>query len=40
VEIRQDHCETREELMRWADILGDALERILEMDNLHKIELF
>jgi len=40
VEIRQNHCETREELMRWADILGDALERILEMDNLHKIELF
>ena len=40
VEIRQDHCETREELMRWADILGDALERILTMDNLHKVELF
>jgi len=40
VEIRQDHCETREELMRWADILGDALERILAMDNLHKVELF
>lgn len=40
VEVRQDHCETREELMRWADILGDALERILTMDNLHKVELF
>jgi len=40
VEIRQDHCETREELMRWAEILGDALERILAMDNLHKVELF
>ena len=40
VEIRQDHCETRQELMRWADILGDALERILEMDNLHKVEPF
>jgi predicted N-formylglutamate amidohydrolase len=40
VEIRQDHCETREELMRWADLLGDALERILGMDNLHRIEMF
>lgn len=40
VEVRQDHCETLEKLMRWADILGDALERILTMDNLHKVELF
>ena len=40
VEIRQDHCETREELMRWAELLGDALERIIGMDNLHRIELF
>ena len=40
VEIRQDHCETREELMRWAELLGDALERIVGMDNLHKIEMF
>ena len=40
VEIRQDHCETRAELMRWAEIFGDALERILAMDHLHKVELF
>jgi predicted N-formylglutamate amidohydrolase len=40
VEVRQDHCETPEQLDRWAGILGDALGRLLAMGNLHRIELF
>lgn len=40
VEIRQDHCETVDELERWSDILGEALARLLRMDNLHKVEQF
>jgi predicted N-formylglutamate amidohydrolase len=40
VEVRQDHCEAPEQLDRWAEILGDALERLLGMGNLHRIELF
>ncbi len=40
VEVRQDHCETPEQLDRWAEILGDALGRLLGMGNLHRIELF
>lgn len=40
VEVRQDHCETPEQLDRWAEILGDALGQLLSMGNLHKIELF
>jgi predicted N-formylglutamate amidohydrolase len=40
VEVRQDHCETPEQLDRWAEILGDALGRLLAMGNLHRIELF
>lgn len=40
VEVRQDHCETDEQLDRWAEILGDALGRLLGMGNLHRIELF
>lgn len=40
VEIRQDHCETAAELERWCDILGDALARLLRMDNLHRVEMF
>ncbi len=40
IEVRQDHCETREELSRWADLFGDALEKLLAMDNLHRVEHF
>ncbi len=40
VEVRQDHCETAEQLDCWAAILGDALGRLLAMGNLHRIELF
>jgi|APTNR8051073442_1049403.scaffolds.fasta_scaffold00115_13 predicted N-formylglutamate amidohydrolase len=40
VEVRQDHCETTEQLDRWAGLLGDALGRLLAMGNLHRIELF
>ncbi len=38
IEVRQDHCEAREGLWRWASLLGDALERLLAMDNLYKVE--
>lgn len=40
IEVRQDHCETREELTRWAAVFGDALETILAMDHVHKVEHF
>jgi predicted N-formylglutamate amidohydrolase len=40
VEVRQDHCETAEQLERWVDILGAALEQLLAMGNLHRIEQF
>jgi predicted N-formylglutamate amidohydrolase len=40
IEIRQDHCETAEEITRWADILGRALRKILTMDHVHKVEQF
>lgn len=40
IEVRQDHCETGAGLARMADILGCALERILQMPNLHRIEQF
>jgi predicted N-formylglutamate amidohydrolase len=40
VEIRQDHCETEGELWRWTHILGESLERILQMDHLHTVEMF
>jgi predicted N-formylglutamate amidohydrolase len=36
VEIRQDHCSTREEASHWADILADALRHILNLENLHE----
>jgi predicted N-formylglutamate amidohydrolase len=38
VEVRQDHCETQGDLERFADLIADALERILAMPNLHRIE--
>ena len=38
VEIRQDHCATREESSHWADILADALGHILTLDGLHEVQ--
>ncbi len=35
VEIRQDHCSTAEDAMRWADILADALRPILKSPLFH-----
>ncbi len=40
IEVRQDHCESEAQLERWADILADALGRLLAMGNLHRIEQF
>jgi len=40
IEVRQDHCESDVGLDRFADLLGDALERILAMPNIHRIEKF
>ena len=40
IEVRQDHCETLEELTRWSELFGDALEALLGMDHLHKVEHF
>src|SRR5512147_2278385 len=40
VEVRQDHCESAAKLDEFADLLADALERILAMPNLHRVEQF
>jgi predicted N-formylglutamate amidohydrolase len=40
IEVRQDHCETREELARWAEVFGEALEALLTMDHVHRVEHF
>jgi predicted N-formylglutamate amidohydrolase len=40
VEICQDHCESAAKLDEFADLLADALERILAMPNLHRVEQF
>ena len=32
--------QSEEELKRWAALLGDSLEEVMSMDNLHKIEHF
>lgn len=40
IEVRQDHCETRKKLIRWADMFGEVLETILTMDHVHKVEHF
>lgn len=40
VEIRQDHCETAQGLERWTGFLGEALQKVLKMDHLHKIEIY
>ena len=34
VEVRQDHCQSRWELDRWADLLAGALERILALPGV------
>ncbi len=40
IEVRQDHCESAGGLDRFADLVAAALERILAMPNLHRIEEF
>lgn len=40
IEVRQDHCESEAELDHWAALLAAALDRILGMANLHRIEHF
>ncbi len=40
IEVRQDHCETEAGLARMEGVIGRALERILQMPNLHRIEQF
>jgi len=40
IEVRQDHCESEVELDRWAELLGAALDRIMRMPNLHRVEHF
>ena len=40
VEIRQDHCATREEATHWADILADALRHILTQPGVHEVKRF
>ena len=35
IEVRQDHCESEGGIERFADLVGDALERILAMPNVH-----
>ncbi len=40
IEVRQDHCESEAELDRWAELLGGALEQVMAMPNLHRVEHF
>ncbi|MFO1112487.1 MAG: N-formylglutamate amidohydrolase [Rhodospirillales bacterium] len=40
IEVRQDHCESEGDLERFAELLAGALERILAMPNLHRVEDF
>lgn len=40
IEVRQDHCEKRAELERWAEIIAAALGTLLAMDHVHKVEHF
>lgn len=40
IEVRQDHCEKREELSQWAEVIGEALETLLGMEHVHKVEHF
>ena len=38
VEIRQDHLGTPQGAVHWADILGDALDGILTMETVRRVE--
>jgi predicted N-formylglutamate amidohydrolase len=40
IEVRQDHCESVAGLDRFAELIGKALRRILDMPNLHRVEHF
>jgi predicted N-formylglutamate amidohydrolase len=40
IEVRQDHCESPVELDAWADRIAAALQRIMAMPNLHRVEDF
>lgn len=40
IEVRQDHGESESGLERFADLLAVALERILAMPNVHRVEEF
>lgn len=40
IEVRQDHCESPAGVARFGDLLASALERILAMPNVHRIEQF
>ncbi|MBK8208580.1 MAG: N-formylglutamate amidohydrolase [Rhodospirillales bacterium] len=40
IEVRQDHCESESDLERFTDLLSSALDRILAMPNVHRIEQF
>lgn len=40
IEVRQDHCESESDLERFAHLLSSALDRILAMPNVHRIEQF
>lgn len=40
IEVRQDHCESAGGLDRFADLLAGALQRILAMPNVHRVEEF
>jgi predicted N-formylglutamate amidohydrolase len=40
IEVRQDHCERDAGIDRFADLLAAALERILAMPNVHRVEQF
>jgi predicted N-formylglutamate amidohydrolase len=40
IEVRQDHCEDVSDLARWAARLATALQRILAMPHIHRVEYF
>jgi predicted N-formylglutamate amidohydrolase len=40
VEIRQDNLFDEAGQVWWADVLGEAIAEILDMDNLHRVERF
>jgi predicted N-formylglutamate amidohydrolase len=38
IEVRQDHCESDRGIEQFVDILAGALERVLAMPNVHRVE--